>query len=1272
MSFWRPPFDRPLATSIRLRSSSLHEYLILLFLCSLILMIDSAPVHNLRRNRENGMSRHVKFDFSTPMAQASSLLRHLPRDGDMVFTGNAASDFGDGSIGIHDDGNKNISFSLGGFFEDSDVRSILPLRSGFDIRMIYWNYNIQRDIMYVGIDCYGVCGDSDGDGDPDEPSLPFATLGGIDSSSLSNGEFFYLAIDPSAPSPLQTVNAEILIGTQGPITSQRGYSDFSIQIAHQPQPFPSYLVGESANFLRISNFTSLTRIEGSPMICGLVDPATYLAARNGNTSFGDIEFAITSFSKLPGINWNPFGPISEPNEPGYGKMSFSFISALGSITSPLQIGIDFLPNQTNGLSFGQRIVIECPWLPIDSFGACCPDEEKDFCGVCGGNNENLDPCGSCRQNASLVPASSCPAAVAQWSLIDPTINVSSSQKTPMFQVDINSDGVTDIVIGMPHLNLVLIKFYDSHGLETSMRVITNPNLNGSLDEFGFAVTQIGDVNSDGTPDIAIGAPGFNNIGIVYIILLKPTGEPLLWRTIESPTSLLPPQSSSFDTAFCSPNHIKREEHSEPGVSQPSDAPSAATGNDQPSNSPFVTPESSQMPHPSSSNPISSPNEQNFPSQDNSPDEVWPTPTPPPPFEEYPNGPQTMSPPAPDCIPSPPTTPQHPDTGPRFGASLTWVGRYIVLIGAPGAPAQNNTPLPTPFSQQGVLLLAAMSTDGNAIGLYVLSTILPNSLVSASGMDGLQIGKSELGGLVKLSGNVGSISRLAVTVRWTYNAGQTRTSLITVHIRTDGSVTKIAPIRMPDHSFPLPNMDYSPLLGNSTITPPNYVPESYNTIFSLSGTGDIDGDGNPDIVVALRPPFANNTGILLICLLNEHGVIRKTQVIGGDGVGNLRVKLPDDYTLGHAIHSTAATRIVGGINPATGSTTLLVSAINPINSHMLFYPISLRGTSVSATPGTSNPGEPSASTGPFPVNSPFGISPSSIVPPSPIYPLSPRAESDEVTVQFVNNMPILKISCVYAPNIWTQISLNRIIERASQINSSPLKTLFFPSSPTSWTKQVSDDESQTVFSARMIDINGLISSVEVQMQVITFTADKTIIFSPSSYLGVVRNTIKFSLLLRGWTFSQPKTVLDIIMDVTSNDPIISVSVETSLSSSPERYTRFSLGTTSGQTQMAIPSFASIDGILSNVSAPVFNQTSSQLILTAPPFFDTLFYDPDVSINANEGPHGQKRDNSKYKQLLFIIIPSCIGFVIIIAAVVVLGTWICRHRKAEQRWKDAGAL
>uniref|UniRef100_A0A803SRU9 Integrin subunit alpha 6 n=1 Tax=Anolis carolinensis TaxID=28377 RepID=A0A803SRU9_ANOCA len=88
-------------------------------------------------------------------------------------------------------------------------------------------------------------------------------------------------------------------------------------------------------------------------------------------------------------------------------------------------------------------------------------------------------------------------------------------------VDLNSDGWQDIVVGAP-------QYFDRDGeIGGAVYVYINQRgkwegikpvrLNGSANSmFGIAVENIGDVNQDGFPDIAVGAPYDGDFGKVYI------------------------------------------------------------------------------------------------------------------------------------------------------------------------------------------------------------------------------------------------------------------------------------------------------------------------------------------------------------------------------------------------------------------------------------------------------------------------------------------------------------------------------------------------------------------------------------------------------------------------------------------------------------------------------------------------------------------------------------------------------------------------------------
>ena len=104
----------------------------------------------------------------------------------VTFTGDVDADF----------------FSLGEYFPDpggsgsnGDVQTGLDSLSGNDFAGIAMAYEGNLDILYVGIDMHGICGDADGDGDPDRTGAALAAAGGTDAPRFSLDETFTFVLD---------------------------------------------------------------------------------------------------------------------------------------------------------------------------------------------------------------------------------------------------------------------------------------------------------------------------------------------------------------------------------------------------------------------------------------------------------------------------------------------------------------------------------------------------------------------------------------------------------------------------------------------------------------------------------------------------------------------------------------------------------------------------------------------------------------------------------------------------------------------------------------------------------------------------------------------------------------------------------------------------------------------------------------------------------------------------------------------------------------------
>jgi hypothetical protein len=67
--------------------------------------------------------------------------------------------------------------------------------SGWDIKDMRFQYDYANDALHIGINCFGVCGDADGDGDAGRSSAILLSSGGTDLASFSGSESCAMAID---------------------------------------------------------------------------------------------------------------------------------------------------------------------------------------------------------------------------------------------------------------------------------------------------------------------------------------------------------------------------------------------------------------------------------------------------------------------------------------------------------------------------------------------------------------------------------------------------------------------------------------------------------------------------------------------------------------------------------------------------------------------------------------------------------------------------------------------------------------------------------------------------------------------------------------------------------------------------------------------------------------------------------------------------------------------------------------------------------------------
>jgi len=217
-----------------------------------------------------------------------------------TFTGDAAADFtGPNAIKINDRADPDVGMPQA--FTDTVI-------SGFDMQAFYLEYDAESDTMYVGIDCFTICGDSDGDGDPGGTSSTLAGLGGEDIPDFGPGESFGLLIDTDNDYTATSGDFDVVIGVRDDDTlAQIGAFAYT------------GLIGEEM----------VNEVWGNPL------PNVVTLFQSPNATAPDLEFTIANFSTLPGFT------------PGQPPLLYQLHLGMGALGIDDGIGEDYAPDQRN-------------------------------------------------------------------------------------------------------------------------------------------------------------------------------------------------------------------------------------------------------------------------------------------------------------------------------------------------------------------------------------------------------------------------------------------------------------------------------------------------------------------------------------------------------------------------------------------------------------------------------------------------------------------------------------------------------------------------------------------------------------------------------------------------------------------------------------------------------------------------------------------------------------------------------------------------------------
>mmetsp|Transcript_7135 Transcript_7135/g.22837 ORF Transcript_7135/g.22837 Transcript_7135/m.22837 type:complete len:655 (-) Transcript_7135:46-2010(-) len=275
--------------------------------------------------------------------------------------------------------------------------------SGFDIRSIYFQYDPDQDTIDIGIDCFGICGDADGDGDPSSAGPRLVVMGGNDAANFAGSETVSIALDfdmdvaETLPSLATGLNVpwDFVIGYPRSYDSRGGErlpceEDTEAGDADHASASKCFGLYEYASDRAASADGSegqAAHAFGSPVEWNVED-------RNPNPDAvrPGLEWRINDVS---GLQSRTGSSPASPTEPWV-----MLGQAYAGSTEDGSIGADWLP------SAGDFFQVDFPCLEFDLCGVCLGDNstcadcagvpngdaELDVCGVCNGDGDTCDDC----------------------------------------------------------------------------------------------------------------------------------------------------------------------------------------------------------------------------------------------------------------------------------------------------------------------------------------------------------------------------------------------------------------------------------------------------------------------------------------------------------------------------------------------------------------------------------------------------------------------------------------------------------------------------------------------------------------------------------------------------------------------------------------------------------------------------------------------------------------------------------------------------------------
>jgi len=285
--------------------------------------------------------------------------------------------------------------------------------------LIYWQYDDNKDTLLIGMDCFGVCGDADGDGDAGSAGATLVAIGGQDLPNLAQSESFVISLDLNLdvadvlPSfvPNLIVPFDYIIGIPGgqpanaeanPGPNEVPYLACSIG-SNGAQLTGSALLGMQQCFgLYNYQLTAAVPLARRTVSLATLPNGTAWPTANYNPS----NVANWPVASQPNLEWmvGQISALRASKGAGFTRSNKEpwslLIQAFSGSFQDAGIGEDYIPSQNDYLN------VQFPCLELDACDICLGDGSTcldcagipngatvyDVCDVCGGDGSSCRDC----------------------------------------------------------------------------------------------------------------------------------------------------------------------------------------------------------------------------------------------------------------------------------------------------------------------------------------------------------------------------------------------------------------------------------------------------------------------------------------------------------------------------------------------------------------------------------------------------------------------------------------------------------------------------------------------------------------------------------------------------------------------------------------------------------------------------------------------------------------------------------------------------------------